>query len=238
MTMYAMAQRLIAFHVMITFLSPHLSTVFSFTTPRHDNRKSRAASVAGGGVTSGNGECTLFVGRREDNIPVTHPSDRGRRRAVLRVAAAMISSAPVLSAAAAGMEKVSKLTEEEAEKRLREGRRSIQYLFDHFDEIAAGGGDNVRRYLGTVGFTSGLVQIDRTMKALEDRADDFVEFTETRNEVVQSIQQADGSAYMAIFVATSPSETPPDKYFGDSKIEVRNCIKAMDRLAELIDLKY
>ena len=95
-----------------------------------------------------------------------------------------------------------------------------------------------QRYQDNVGMSSGLVQIDKTMKALADRADDFVEYTETQNEVVQSIQQADGSAYMAIFVTTSPSETPPEQYFSDAKVEVKNCIKAMDHLAELIDVKY
>lgn len=155
------------------------------------------------------------------------------------VAAGVLSVPPFSARAATSFERVARLTEDQAEERLRAGRQSIQYLLDHFDEIvAAGGGDNVRRYLGTVGMTSGLVQIDKTLQALEDRADDFVEYTETRNDVVQAIQQADGSAYMAIFVSTSPSETPPEKYFNDSKIEVRNCIKAMDRLAELIDFKY
>eukprot|EP00977_Amphora_coffeiformis_P011329 scaffold2726_cov167-Amphora_coffeaeformis.AAC.7 len=223
-----------AYLVMLSLAAP-LPGVFSFT-PSLRERQSCCASVVRSTTTDV--EHILFLGiQAETALAAKLPTDLGRRRAVFQVAA-MLSSAPALSVSAAGFEKVTQLTEQEAEKRLREGRKSIQYLLDHFDEIAAGGGDNVRRYLGTVGFTSGLVQIDKTMKALEDRADDFVEFTETRNEVAQSIQQADGSAYMAIFVTTSPSETPPEKYFNDSKIEVKNCIKAMDRLAELIDLKY
>ena len=163
--------------------------------------------------------------------------DLGRRKALFGMAALLTGGTPAMKAVAA-IEKVTQLTEAEVEERLRAGRKSIQYLLDHYDEICQGGGDNVRRYLGTVGFTSGLVQIDRTLKALAERADDFVDFTETQNEVVQSIQQADGSAYMAIFVTTSPSETPPEKYFNDAKIEVKNCIKAMDHIAELIDIKY
>ena len=140
---------------------------------------------------------------------------------------------------AVAMEKVTPLTTAQAEERLRAGCQSIQYLLDHYDEIIVqGGGDNVRRYLGTVGMTSGLVNIDKALKVLADQADDFMDYTETQNEVVQSIQQADGSAYMAIFVTTSPSETPPAKYFADAKIEVRNCIKALDHLAELIGMEY
>lgn len=129
------------------------------------------------------------------------------------------------------------LTLPEAETRFREGRKSVQYLLDNFDSIAERGGDEVRRYLGTVGTTSGLFGISKVMKVLMERADDVVEYTETMNEVDKSIQQADGSAYMAIFVTTSTSYTPPAKYFGDAKVEVERCIKAMDELAAMIDLK-
>lgn len=125
----------------------------------------------------------------------------------------------------------------EAEARLKEGRKSIQYLLDHYDEISQGGGDNVRRYLGTVGTTSGMFGIGKVMTVLSDKADDFVEYTELSNEVIKSINQADGSAYMAIFVTTSTSQTPPSKYFGDAKIEIKRCIKALDELAALIDVK-
>lgn len=129
------------------------------------------------------------------------------------------------------------LTVAEAEARLRQGRTSAQYLLDHYDEICQGGGDNVRRYLGTVGTTSGLYGISKVMNTLADNADDFVEYTELSNEVLKAIQQADGSAYMAIFVTSSTSQTPPSKYFGDAKIEVKRCLKALDELAALIDLK-
>jgi hypothetical protein len=131
------------------------------------------------------------------------------------------------------------LTAEQAQARFKEGRESIQYLLDHYDEIcAAGGGDNVRRYLGTVGTSSGLYGIAKVMKVLleDDRVEDVVEYTETMNEVNQSIQQADGSAYMAIFVTTSTSYTPPEKYFADAKVEIKNCIQAMDKLAAQIGM--
>jgi len=129
------------------------------------------------------------------------------------------------------------LSMSEAESRLKEGRKSIQYLLDHYDEICQGGGDNVRRYLGTVGTSSGMFGIQKVMNVLSDKADDFVEYTELSNEVIKSINQADGSAYMAIFVTTSTSQTPPSKYFGDAKIEIKRCIKALDELAALIDVK-
>ena len=130
------------------------------------------------------------------------------------------------------------LTVEEALERLKEGRKSAQFLLENYDTICQGGGDNVRRYLGTVGITSGLFGIGKVMSSLAERADDFVEYTEVSDEVLKSIQQADGSAYMAIFVATSTSQTPPSKYFEDAKIELQRCIKALDELALLIDVTY
>ena len=61
--------------------------------------------------------------------------------------------------------------------------------------------------------------------------------TELSREIEQTIEQADGSAYMAIFVTTSTSYTPPAKYFNDAKIEIERCAKSMDDLAAMIGLK-
>jgi len=61
--------------------------------------------------------------------------------------------------------------------------------------------------------------------------------TELSREIETTIQQADGSAYMAIFVTTSTSYTPPEKYFSDAKIEIERCAKSMDELASMIGLK-
>lgn len=128
------------------------------------------------------------------------------------------------------------LTMEEAEERFRAGRASVDYLLNNYDEVCEGGGDNVRRYLGTVGTQSGLFGISKAMKTLADKADDIVEYTELSREIEQCIEQADGSAYMAIFVTTSTSYTPPAKYFGDAKIEVKRLAKAMDDLAVMVGI--
>mmetsp|Transcript_6607 Transcript_6607/g.14958 ORF Transcript_6607/g.14958 Transcript_6607/m.14958 type:complete len:207 (-) Transcript_6607:1229-1849(-) len=130
------------------------------------------------------------------------------------------------------------LTEEEAEQRFRAGRESVDYLLKHYDEICEGGGDNMRGYLGTVGTASGLFGIRKAMKALAERADDIVEYTELSREIEQTIEQADGSAYMAIFTSTSTSYTPPEKYFKDAKIEVERCAKSMDELGAMIGIKF
>ena len=159
-----------------------------------------------------------------------------RRRVVLLLPTqVLISILPTTSAAAAAL---AKLTPEQAQERFLQGYQSLTYLLEHYDEICQGGGDNVRRYLGTVGTTSGLVGMDKTLKALESRApDDLLEFTETSQELIRCIQQADGSSYMAIFVTTSSSSTPPQKYFDDAKIEIKRGIQAMRDIAAMIDVK-
>ena len=131
---------------------------------------------------------------------------------------------------------LKELSMEEAEERLRTGRASVDYLLNNYDEICEVGGDNVRRYLGTVGTQSGLFGISKAMKTLADKADDIVEYTELSREIEQCIEQADGSAYMAIFVTTSTSYTPPAKYFADAKIEVKRLAKAMDDLAVMLGI--
>jgi hypothetical protein len=128
------------------------------------------------------------------------------------------------------------LSMEEAEERFRAGRASVDYLLNNYDQICEGGGDNVRRYLGTVGTQSGLFGISKAMKTLADKADDIVEYTELSREIEQCIEQADGSAYMAIFVTSSTSYTPPEKYFADAKIEVKRLAKAMDDLAAILGI--
>ena len=127
---------------------------------------------------------------------------------------------------------------EEAEERFRAGRATVDYLLNNYNEVCDGGGDNVRRYLGTVGTQSGLFGISKAMKTLADKADDIVEYTELSREIEQCVEQADGSAYMAIFVTTSTSYTPPEKYFGDAKIEVKRLAKSMDELAVMLGITF
>lgn len=129
------------------------------------------------------------------------------------------------------------LTFDEAKARFKEGQESLDYLLGHYDEICEGGGDNVRRYLGTVGMSSGLYGIAKVMKILQAEADDIVEFTETMNEVNAALVGADGSAYMAIFTGTSTSGVPSEKYFGDAKIEVKRAIASMQEIAKQMNIR-
>jgi len=147
------------------------------------------------------------------------------------------SLATVISSSANKAGTLDALTMEEAEQRFRAGRESVAYLLKNYNEICEGGGDNVRRYLGTVGTTSGLFGIQKAMKTLADKADDIVEYTELATEIEKTIQQADGSSYMAIFTVTSTSGVPPEKYFKDAKIEIERCAKDMDELAAMVGLQ-
>lgn len=131
----------------------------------------------------------------------------------------------------------ARLPKDQAIQRFQQGRDSLRYLIDHFDEVQQGGGDNVRRYLGTVGTTSGLYGISKVMRSLQDEAEvDLVEFAEAMTEIEQSIQQADGSAYMAIFVTTSTSGVPPEKYFKDALTEAKRAAKSMEEMAAMLGL--
>eukprot|EP00804_Cyclotella_cryptica_P018294 CCRYP_017674-RA/>CCRYP_017674-RA protein AED:0.02 eAED:0.02 QI:175/1/1/1/1/1/2/1281/275 len=146
------------------------------------------------------------------------------------------SFASVLSTSINSVGTLAPISREEAEQRFRTGRESLQYLLDHYDKICEGGGDNVRRYLGTVG-VNGLFGIGKALRVLGEDVDDIVEYTELVTEIERSIQQADGSAYMAIFTVTSTSGVPSAKYFNDAKIEIERCAKSMDDLAAMIGLK-
>jgi hypothetical protein len=120
------------------------------------------------------------------------------------------------------------LTLDEAKERFKEGQKSLEYLLGHYDEICeSGGGDNVRRYLGTVGTTSGLYGIAKVMKTMQAEAPDIVEYTETMNEVNAALVGAEGSAYMAIF-----SKSHPEQYFGDANIEVKRAMASMQEIAK------
>ena len=129
------------------------------------------------------------------------------------------------------------LTLDEAKARFKEGQESLDYLLKNYDEICEGGGDNVRRYLGTVGTTSGLYGIAKVMKILQAEADDIVEYTEIMNEVNSALVGADGSAYMAIFTGTSTSGVPESKYYADAKIEIKRAIASMQELAKQVNIR-
>jgi hypothetical protein len=128
------------------------------------------------------------------------------------------------------------ITVDFAKERFKLAQKDLQYLLDHYDEIAQGGGDNVRRYLGYVGTTSGLFGIQKVLKVLQEEADDFVSFTDDMNEFNSYLAGAEGAAYSAIFSVTSTSTIKPEKYFNDAKINVKKMKYYMDSMATELKL--
>ena len=130
----------------------------------------------------------------------------------------------------------TKLGVEEGKKRFSLARRDVQYLLDNYDEISKGGGDAVRRYLGTVGVTSYMYGITKVLKDLRDEADDIVDFTETCNEFEAYLYQAEGAAYQSLFVEHSSAKGTPESFLATAKKDVQSMKRYMDELAAQLKL--
>lgn len=128
------------------------------------------------------------------------------------------------------------LTTEEAKVRFQEARESLNSLIKNYDVISADGGDNVRRYLGTVGTTSGLYGIQKVLRTLQEEANDIVEYTENMSDFEYYLSAADTAAYSAIFVEFSAAKTKPEKFFADAKKDVQQMRACMDRMAQELSL--
>ena len=129
----------------------------------------------------------------------------------------------------------------EAEQRFQQGQTSLDYLLEQYEMICdQGGGDNIRRYLGTVGMTSGLYGITKVLKVLQDTPaaqENLVDYTETMEAFNAAVTGADGSAYMAIFAGSSTSTIPTTQYYQDAKLDIQRANHAMQELAKQLELK-
>jgi hypothetical protein len=132
-----------------------------------------------------------------------------------------------------------KIGVEEAKKRFALAQKDVEYLLDHYAEISkgGGGGDNVRRYLGTVGVTSNMYGIGKVIKELREEADvDIVEYTEAMNEFNAYLYQAEGAAYQSLFVEHSSAKGTPESFLSTAKQDVKNMQKYMNELAVQLNL--
>lgn len=121
---------------------------------------------------------------------------------------------------------------EEALAHFQQAQKDLDYLITHFDDVvASGGGDNVRRYLGTVGFTSSLYGISKVLKELQDEAEDIVEYTENMNEFDAYLRAADTACYSANFVEFSAAKTKPEAFFKDAFGDVQKMKEYMNNMA-------
>lgn len=129
------------------------------------------------------------------------------------------------------------LGKDDALARFKLGRKDLMYLLENYDKITLEGGDGIRRYLGTVGVTSGLYGITKVMKELQEEADDFVEYTESMNTFDSYLRAADTACYSANFVEFSAAKTKPEKFFDDAKQDARNMMIEMDKMAVLLKVE-
>lgn len=131
----------------------------------------------------------------------------------------------------------AKLSADDAKKRLLLARTDICYLLDHYSEISEeGGGDAVRRYLGTVGVTSGMYGILKVLKGLQEEAEDIVEYTETMDEFNAYLYQAEGAAYQSLFVEHSSAKGTPESLLATAKQDIVQMKKYMDLMATQLGL--
>lgn len=120
---------------------------------------------------------------------------------------------------------------EKAKARFQEARKILDDLIENYDDISKGGGDAVRRYLGTVGTDSALFGIMRVLKELQNECDDVVEYSESMEEFDYYLRAADTAVYSANFVEYSAAKTKPEKFFADAKADASKMKMYMDKMA-------
>jgi hypothetical protein len=126
---------------------------------------------------------------------------------------------------------------DDAKTRFKEARQTLNYLIDNYEEIRKGGGDNVRRFLGTVGTTSSMYGISRVLKELQDDSVDIVEYTENMQDFDYYLRAADTAVYSANFVEFSAAKTKPEKFFDDAKSDCVKMIECMEKMAAELKLQ-
>jgi hypothetical protein len=126
---------------------------------------------------------------------------------------------------------------EEAKERFRLAIKDIDELIDNYDEITKGGnGDNVRRYLGTVGVKSHMYGISKVLKELREEVDDVVEFTETVADFESYLFQAEGAAYQSLFVEYSSAKGSPESFLATARKDIITMRKYMGDLARQLNM--
>jgi len=126
---------------------------------------------------------------------------------------------------------------EEAKNRFILAIKEVDELIENYDEISKGGnGDNVRRYLGTVGVKSHMYGISKVLRELRDEVDDIVEFTETIADFESYLFQAEGAAYQSLFVEYSSAKGSPETFLATAKKDIIVMRKYMGDLAKQLNL--
>lgn len=123
-----------------------------------------------------------------------------------------------------------------AKARFQDARSTMVDLVNNYDSISKLGGDNVRRYLGTVGTASAMYGIEKVLKDLQNEANDIVVYTENMDDFSYYLRAADTAVYSANFVEFSAAKTKPEKFFDDAKSDCKNLLLHMDNMANELNL--
>eukprot|EP00434_Breviolum_minutum_P026677 symbB.v1.2.023577.t1/scaffold2167.1/size87172/4 len=102
-----------------------------------------------------------------------------------------------------------------------------------YKKVASGGGDNIRREVGTVGMTSPLFDVDKAFKALAEDADDPETYVETLERFTKGMTNADADAYSSIFSMNSAAATSPQVYIDKAFEELKVAKDAARELTKI-----
>ena len=121
--------------------------------------------------------------------------------------------------------------------------KTLDELLTNWDKIATDG-DNVRRYLGTVGVTSPLFKIRGGLRGVLKATDlpdafDAVAFAEASERFLAELQDAEGDAYGAQFADYSTSvgsggQSPSATMLGKARKDVERAQRSYAELLKLL----
>jgi hypothetical protein len=231
----------------IKFLSLFLLGLFLLATPIAAFSQSKVSRDVITSVASKYSSSRLFVGHHHKQQPLseqeltTSSTFFSSRRNVLTSLPALVGAQYLLSSVALLPPKPSFAASsggvDANKEKFLQARKSIQYLVDHYDEVCKGGGDNVRRYLGTVVTDAPMVGIMKVLNDLRGEADDLVEYIEAMDSFEVSLRAADTAVYSANFVTFSSARTKPEEYFDNALKECKKMLSSMDTMAAELNLK-
>ena len=146
----------------------------------------------------------------------------------------LLSASLPSPAHSAGGKVVEPPSTEAALARFTASRDTLNSLLSQYPAISAKGGDEIRRYLGTVGTTSPLLGIRATLKVLQDSAEDIVEYTEAMEDFDRHLASADQEAYSSMFVEFSAAKGKPEDFYDRAKKDVEIMVKQLNIMANEI----
>lgn len=209
----------------------HMASAFLLQKNDCASSKANGKLFAGREVHSHNPQET---GRQEDGFGISRRNSLTRS---LVIASEIFASCVVFSGAKPSNAATTNGQDVSAKQKFLDAKKSVEYLADHYDEISKGGGDNVRRYLGTVVTDAPMVGIMKVLKELQKDADDIVEYTENVDAFEYSLRAADTAVYSANFVTFSSAKTKPEEYFANAFQEIKKMRTCMDNMAAELNLK-